>query len=179
MKTWLVLGLLLLSGCATLSKDQCKTVEWSQQGERDAYGGYAKERIEEHTKACAEHGITPDRTSYVSGFERGLGKFCQTQRGFDYGRAGSSYRNTCPVDLEPLFQRGYLLGKQLYSDENAKSSIESQIRQHEKKLREAKTDDERVKLRNKLRDLDGELMDRNRKLRALDDDILRAGLSRR
>lgn len=140
MKTFLVmLWLVLLSGCATLSKDQCKAVQWSERGERDAYDGYARDRIEEYAKSCAEHGITPDRVIYAEGFERGLVKFCQPQRGFEYGRGGKSYRNTCPRDLEPEFLRGYRLGRLLHADETAKSSIDSKFGQQEAKPAGAKS----------------------------------------
>lgn len=169
---------LLLGGCATLSKDQCQSTEWSALGERDAYEGHGSDRLRSHAKACGEHGLAPDGDAYRTGYERGLYRFCQPQRGFDYGRAGSTYRNTCPVELDAAFQQGYRLGSALHTEERRKSSLESRIRDNERKLRKAVSDEDRSKLRAELRDMDNDLIDCNRQLRRFDEDILRAGLTR-
>lgn len=177
-RSLLFVSILLLGGCASLSKNQCQTAEWGALGERDAYDGLGRERLGEHVKACDKHGIVPDRDTYRTGYDRGLQRFCQPQRGFDYGRAGSTYRNTCPVELDAGFQLGYRQGKALYSEEHHKSGLESRIREAEKNLKKASSDEERAKLRAQLRDLDQDLIESNRKLRRLDEDIRQAGFNR-
>ena len=169
---------MMMGGCASLSKDQCKTVEWGQQGERDAFDGYARERLEEHARACGDYGVRPDRDAYFTGYQQGLLRFCRPQRGFDFGRADHTYRNTCPVELDAAFQNGYRAGKALYAEERTKSGIEYKVREAEKKLKNAAADEERTRLRNELRELDSALIDSNRKLRRLDEDIAKAGLLR-
>src|SRR3954471_15491410 len=48
-----------LLGCSTLSEKQCKTANWTELGERDAYDGYARERLYDHQKACSEYSVAP------------------------------------------------------------------------------------------------------------------------
>ncbi len=174
----IVLTLVMIGGCASLSKDQCHTADWMHLGEHDAFEGHSRERLRDHGKACGEHQVTPDEDAYLAGYERGLLHFCLPQRGFDFGHAGSSYRNTCPVEREAAFQKAYKLGKALHAEEGVKSGVQSKIREKERKLKKASTDEERATLRTELRELDDDLIDSHRKLRRLDEDIRNAGLAR-
>ena len=49
-----------LSGCATMSGDECMTSDWSAIGYEDGARGYTTDRLASHRKACAKHGVTPD-----------------------------------------------------------------------------------------------------------------------
>ena len=68
----------LLAGCSsTMSKDECRTVDWRTVGYEDGVAGRSGERIGEHRKACAEHGVTPDLNAYRAGRAEGLREYCQ------------------------------------------------------------------------------------------------------
>ena len=47
-----------LSGCATMSGDECLTSDWNAIGYEDGARGYTADRIGKHRKACAKHGVS-------------------------------------------------------------------------------------------------------------------------
>jgi hypothetical protein len=104
-----------LSGCATMSADECMTSDWSAIGYEDGAHGYTMDRMSKHRKACAKHGVTPDLTAYQNGRDRGLVEYCQPGRGFNVGANGGSYNGVCDVNLEEDFLDGYNTGRHLYA----------------------------------------------------------------
>jgi hypothetical protein len=62
------LFMLLLAGCSSMSEKQCRSVDWAERGERDAYDGQARERIASYQDACSEFGVQADTTAYNTGY---------------------------------------------------------------------------------------------------------------
>jgi len=116
-----------LSGCATMSGDECATGDWSTIGFEDGSHGYTSERFGQHRKACAKHGITPDFQAYQEGREQGLVQFCQPSRGFNLGAAGGRYNGVCAAELEQNFLDGFRVGQQLYALRSKVNSANSSI----------------------------------------------------
>lgn len=56
----------------------------------------------------------PAAKAYRTGYDDGLQRFCTAKNGFDFGRLGAGYRDTCPPESVAAFQGGYRLGKELY-----------------------------------------------------------------
>ncbi len=107
---WFVMPL-ILSGCATLSKDECLAGNWRNIGFKDGANGYTSARLSEHTEACAEYRVMPDQVAYQRGREEGLYKvYCKHGKGFDEGRAGTTYQYVCPKNREDEFMDGYISG---------------------------------------------------------------------
>ncbi|MEO8155066.1 MAG: DUF2799 domain-containing protein [Rhizobacter sp.] len=52
--------------------------------------------------------------AYGTGYDDGLQRFCTPKSGFDFGRFGLTYRNTCPATSANAFQIGYRLGNELH-----------------------------------------------------------------
>lgn len=129
----LMIALATLSGCATMSGDECLASDWSAIGYEDGARGYTMDRMSRYRKACAKHGVTPSLVDYQDGRDRGLVDYCQPNRGFAVGANGGSYSGVCHVNLEPNFLDGYRAGRHLYilrSDVNrASSSIASKQRE--------------------------------------------------
>ena len=123
-----------LSGCATMSGDECATSDWTAVGYEDGSRGYTTERFGKHRKACAKHGITPDFQAYQQGRSQGLVEFCQPSRGFNLGASGGHYNGVCNVDLEPEFLDAYRVGQRLYTLRSYVSSASSQIYNKEYEL---------------------------------------------
>ena len=123
------LATLIMSGCASMSSDECMTADWTAIGYEDGSRGYTTDQFSKHRKACADHGVTPSFTDYQAGRERGLEEFCQPGRGFNVGASGGRYYGVCSVNLEPDFLDAYNAGRHLYTLEsnvrNASSSISS------------------------------------------------------
>lgn len=105
---------LAISGCATMSGDECVTSDWQTIGFEDGSRGYGAERLGEHRKACAKHGVTPDLQAYRDGRAEGLREFCQPARGFNLGSRGGNYNGVCPAESEVAFLDAYRAGYHLY-----------------------------------------------------------------
>lgn len=115
-------ALLGLSGCASMSGDECMTSDWHAIGFEDGTRGYASDRLGNHRKACAKHGVTPDFQAYQTGRDAGLREFCQPSRGFNLGASGGRYNGVCPASHEPHFLDAYNSGYHLY---NLRSNVNS------------------------------------------------------
>jgi hypothetical protein len=125
--------LFALSGCASMSGDECAMSDWHTIGFEDGSRGYTAERLGSHRKACARHGVAPDLRAYQAGREEGLREFCQPTRGFNLGANGGNYNGVCSTYEEPQFLDAYRSGYHLY---NLRSSVDSATHQIESKRRE-------------------------------------------
>ena len=163
-----MVALVGLSGCASMSADECLTVDWTAIGYEDGSRGYTADRLGSHRKACAKHGVTPDFTAYQQGHAQGVEAFCQPGRAFKFGEHGGGYQGVCPAHLEPEFLDAYHAGHKLYSLRSSIStansmiySKEAELDRAEKRISEAEvslisdetTSSERVVLLGELKDL--------------------------
>lgn len=157
-----------LSGCATMSGDECVTSDWAGIGFEDGVRGYTVDRISRYRKACAKHGVTPDLTAYLGGRDQGLLEYCQPNRGFNVGVRGGGYNGVCSVDLEPDFLDAYNAGYRLYAlradvnratasinaNENEQDRIEKRLISNGAALIATKTtQEERIILLAEMKDL--------------------------
>src|SRR2546421_7515980 len=104
----LIPGILVLAGCASLSKNQCLNVDWYAVGLEDGAVGRPLERLGDHRRACPEHNVTPQTERYLGGRNEGLKTFCNYQPGYSNGPAGYAYLPVCAA--EGGFRAGYLRG---------------------------------------------------------------------
>lgn len=132
--------LLVLNGCATMDREECLTVDWRTVGFEDGAAGYSGDRIGQHRKACAEHGVTPDLTAYQQGRAEGLREYCVPATGFRLGSQGGSYSGICPADLDPAFADAYHSGRQLHALESRLSDVSYQLDSRRRDLRAAESD---------------------------------------
>lgn len=116
-----------LSGCASLSENECRGADWESIGYRDGSQGHNAGRLADHSAACAEYGIKTDRELYEQGRLRGLELFCTGSNALRLGRQGYSYSGVCPLSLEPQFSRGYELGRQLHDMDVHMQNLRTQI----------------------------------------------------
>jgi len=105
----------LLSGCATMSKEECKQADWYLKGVEDANQGYPLDRVIEHGKACARTNIVPDMKDYREGHAKGARMYCVPEKGYSEGRKGAAYNGICPVEAESRFLRAYKDGQELFT----------------------------------------------------------------
>jgi len=132
--TWLMIALGSLSGCATMSGDECMTSDWSAIGYEDGARGYTTDRFGKHRKACAKHGVTPDFSAYQNGRDQGLIEYCQPNRGFRVGSDGGSYNGVCNVNMEAEFLDAYNAGYHLYTLRSNINRATSAIHANENEL---------------------------------------------
>jgi hypothetical protein len=122
-----------LHGCATMDESECLTSDWRTIGYEDGVAGYSGERIGQHRKACAKHGIAPDLTAYQDGRNQGLREYCQPANGFRVGARGGGYSGFCPSELDGAFVSAYESGRHLHTLQsrvyNASSQLENKRRE--------------------------------------------------
>lgn len=110
-----------------MSADECAMSDWRTIGFEDGAAGYPADRIGQHRKACAKHGVAPDFDAYQAGRREGLRQYCQPSRGFNLGTRGGRYNGVCPGDMEPGFVDAFNSGHRLYSLRAQVNSANNQI----------------------------------------------------
>lgn len=189
-----VTGVVLLSGCATMSEDQCLVGDWGSRGWQDGAQGRQVSRLDDHAKACAKYGVEPNMSAYLSAREDGLRTYCTWENGFRQGREGNSYGGVCTPVEEADFVPAYRDGRQIYAAEQAVSSAESElnsaisrIANREDKL-EAKqnelrqdglTDEQRQRIRERIQEVRGELIEARRDARRAEEALRYAEIDAR
>ena len=131
-----LLGILTLSGCASLSRNECAAGDWYGIGQRDGANGYPQERFADHAAACVAHGVTADRQRWLDGRERGLERFCTARHAFDVGASNSSYAGVCAGPAEDDFLHGYRLGKALAAARSRRDRWDHEINRLNQRLEE-------------------------------------------
>ena len=109
--------ILLWTGCATVSKEDCLVTDWFEIGRLDGMQGTPRTAFQNRAKACLEHGVNAERPVYYQGHDEGLKYYCTEQKGIELGRKGAQYNPVCPLQLEKDFRTGYQIGMRLYCSE--------------------------------------------------------------
>jgi hypothetical protein len=118
--------LIVVGGCASVSKEDCLLTDWYEIGRLDGRQGKARTAFQGRAKACLEHGITADRQAYYKGHDLGMRYYCTEQKGFELGQQGLAYRSVCPLQLEGNFRAGYDKGLQSFCSEHKGFDLGSQ-----------------------------------------------------
>jgi hypothetical protein len=132
--------ILALPGCATMSKSECLNVDWRTIGYEDGVAGHSGDRIAQHRKACAKHGVVPDLNAYQSGREQGLREYCQPDNGYHLGVGGSAYNASCPADLKQDFESAYHSGYELYTLRARVAQASSEIEASRQEIAQSEKD---------------------------------------
>ena len=145
-----VLGLMVMvSGCATLNKEECLNADWYSIGFEDGSRGYAASHIGRHRKACAEHGVRPDAGAYQAGHAQGLQTYCTPRQGYQLGLRNKSYNPVCHGPLRDGFQDGYREGQKIYA-------MNQRVADRERDVTELR--EEMDKLTREIEDMKAELV---------------------
>ncbi|MBS0126623.1 DUF2799 domain-containing protein [Thetidibacter halocola] len=118
---------LALAACATLNQDQCVSGDWREIGQRDGQNGRTADYIAQHVKACAEYGVTPDRTAWEQGRKTGLTAYCTPARAYDEGRDGRSLSPVCPASSLPALTAAHAKGREYLSLTNQIRELRDEI----------------------------------------------------
>lgn len=181
-----VLAGLLLSGCQTMSPNECKVANWSDLGLRDGLAGKPLSLLDERAHDCAEAGVAADTPRYLAGRDQGLREYCRIENAIPLGLNGSSYEGVCPPLLDVEFRRRH---QAAYAVHDLRGSVEDLDRrsarlQHElrevdadeaKRLKAADKDDDRKRIRaeadERREKLRHELREMDKRLRHARDDL--------
>lgn len=146
-----------LSGCETMSKEECLSADWYQVGYQDGRDGKARSQIEAIAKSCAKTNVTPDRERYFSGRNRGLHEYCTPEHGFYLGKEGTSYNHVCPPESAGSFEAAYSEGHRIYDARQRVRRLEEKRHELEEKLSKAANDEDKKHIRDDLEELDQRL----------------------
>ena len=124
----------VLSGCATLSEEECRAADWRTIGFEDGTMGKPIGQIGKHREACADHGVPVDLTAYKEGHEEGMVIFCQPASGFELGNRGGRFNDDCPVDLRADFYAAYEDGYRAFKLRREVRNSEQDIRRYQQSL---------------------------------------------
>lgn len=127
VKNLAVFSILLLSGCASISKEECMIGDWYSLGVNDGQRGKLASEFRDYQKDCAEYGVTPDFKKYQQGHADGLVSYCDYPNGEAHGRSGAEYNTACTGKLEPAFRQGYQVGNRWYKAKKAVDDLASAI----------------------------------------------------
>ena len=162
--------LLVTSGCASLSKEECLSGNWKQIGYNDgARGGDASNNLRSHSKSCAEHGVSINNDAYYAGHKEGLKKFCLPANGRRHGEQGLHYSGACPAELESAFLLQYTYGKKIHDAIQEYNQTKRDIYDKEKALEKEADSRIRDALRSEITTLDKLLRNQQRNIDRLND----------
>lgn len=97
----LILSLVVLAACASLSEDTCRGGDWEQIGFQDGTRGSSPDRIFRHARACNDYGIAPNKTLWEKGRTEGLKLYCTPRVAYEEGADGDRLRPVCPLAERP------------------------------------------------------------------------------
>ena len=120
---------LLISGCASMGKDECLHADWQIIGYEDGARGYAGTRIGVHRKACAKHGVAPDMAAYEAGRLKGLQEWCTPRNGYRLGLKGNRYNGVCPQSLESPFIEAMGRGRAVHGYEKQVQKARQELKE--------------------------------------------------
>ncbi len=135
-----LLTALLLTGCASMSEEECRVADWRMIGYEDGADGIPQGRLGDHREACADYGVVPDMVAYRNGHEQGVKLYCTESVGFERGRSGGSYRGACPAELEGQFLDGYEMGREIWAAYARVHDVESSIDSIERRVERLEKD---------------------------------------
>lgn len=106
----LLLLLIPLAGCATLSEDQCRAADWQAIGRQDGSNGRTPDYIEKHARACNQYGVAPVRSEWEKGRQQDLPLYCRPARAWEEGADGRRLSPVCPAKDLPQLERANFRG---------------------------------------------------------------------
>ena len=145
----LIFFTLFLSGCSTLSKDECKTADWKTIGYTDGIRGYKAIRIDKHRSACAEYNIKPNLGAYIKGRADGLQEYCTPNTAYKKGLSGYKYNGVCLGHNETKFLVAFNHGLNIYHAKSELKKLEAKYAEEELYI---------LNLENKLYDKEDKLV---------------------
>ncbi|MDF2152806.1 DUF2799 domain-containing protein [Vibrio sp. CAU 1672] len=133
--------LALLSGCSSMSPEQCQTADWYRVGYQDGRNGNNPDILYDYIKDCREAGVTPDHHKWQDGFDKGTILYCSPDNGYNVGAEGRTYYGVCSNEL---FLKNYQLGQQEYQRQQRINALDGEISRIDRQL-EAELDKQTAK----------------------------------
>lgn len=147
----------LLSGCATLTEQECLTGNWQEIGQRDGQNGRTADYLARHVKACEKSGVVPDRQAWERGRQSGLAAYCTPSKVYQEGRSGRGLSPVCPASSLGVLQAANQKGLEYHRLGSEMSDLRREITLVEDALADEDDSDRRAALLLRLRNLNDRL----------------------
>jgi len=149
------LSLIVFTGCATLSQEDCRRGDWYGLGIKDGLAGEPSGRLYEHNKACYEYGIAVRDDAYFAGREQGLRDYCRLDNAFTVGLNGYPYHHVCPPAIDSAFAHYHAAAYAVHEIIADLDRIDSELSSKESQLHNKKlSDKDRSRIRDDIWNLD-------------------------
>lgn len=109
-KVVLGFSFILFVSCSSLTKEECRDMNWQSRGVHDGSRGESADKFSSYEQSCKEHQITISRAAWTRGHAAGLRKFCTHKKGYELGLKGEDYPEACGKHQDSLFYVGYQKG---------------------------------------------------------------------
>ncbi|MBD1557665.1 DUF2799 domain-containing protein [Vibrio sp. S9_S30] len=153
MRKNLVLSLFVigaLSGCSSISEEECLLGDWYQLGLRDGQKGKSNQAAD-YNKDCSEYSVQLDLERYNQGRNEGLKSYCTYENGVALGLANQDYYNVCPTELSSQFLFGYTPYNNLAKAQSKQQQYQRLIYDYSARLKDANiSDSDRVTYQSEL-----------------------------
>lgn len=172
----------LVSGCATMSVEDCQLANWEALGQADGANGKQADYLSKRSRNCVKNGITPNHILWEKGRQKGIRNYCTATNLYNQGLHGKGYSPVCGFLSESqqnVLNKRYRAGKQIHDLESSISSSKSKIKRYEEdyyKLRsgdklkyktQSEANDRMIELDRELRRLRKEVWEKELRLSKL------------
>lgn len=145
-----------LAGCESMSVSQCQVADWGRVGYADGASGVSQGRLADYTEDCGKAGIQPNPQAYRQGWDAGIPHFCTAANGWREGVQGHSGKDAvCQGQAgHGAFARYLDAGLRVHRTNEQIRQNSNEINRLQKRLEEPGSDDEKRRIRERLRDMD-------------------------
>lgn len=132
-------SLVLLSGCAVMSKNDCLQADWYQVGYEVGFDG-ERDHVEAYNKrvdVCSEYGVSAEFSQYELGHAAGIAKFCEPNNAVRVGAKGNKNAitaNVCPEYDHPGFTAAFDAGYKLHDLRRQATQARNELERMENQL---------------------------------------------
>ncbi len=105
---------MVISGCSSMSKDECEFANWQAMGYQYGVRGENASAFQKYQNECASHRVKADYQAFKKGHQEGLNNYCSYERGNEKGKSGHVYNAQCPGSQYPKYSQGYSDGINRY-----------------------------------------------------------------
>lgn len=127
---YLALLAVALTGCSSISPQECQVGDWFAIGKTDGQQGINSSKFRSYQKECAKHGVSSDFKAYEQGHAEGVILYCTYDAGRELGQSGGAYNKVCTGALETQFRLGYDRGRIWYQAESALLNLRKTLQQN-------------------------------------------------
>lgn len=120
---WALSLVVLMSGCASMTREQCQSFDPQAQGYADGQKGRTTQNMDQMLSTCLSGkragsiaDVAAFKNAYLKAYQKGIAEYCTPANGERVGLLGEGYRGVCPREIEAPFLKEYLYALKQYRD---------------------------------------------------------------